>query len=400
MISVLHVGKFYPPASGGMERLLQLLCEGERAQGADSRVLVANTEARTVHDIVGGVPVTRVAAVAATGAVVWCPSFPAWLRRLAADADVLVIHEPNPIALVSYAAARPRRRLLVWFHSEVVRPRWRYRLFYWPFLRPVLDRAEHIIVSSPALVQHADALKGYREKCVVIPFGLDTSHLDADAATLARAAALRAQYAEPLVLFVGRMVGYKGVDILVRAMTGVDARLVLVGDGPRRAELVELAGDLGLAGRVTFAGQVSDDEMRALYRACDVFVLPSVTRAEAFGLVQLEAMAAGKPVVSTSVPSGVPWVNQHGRTGLVVRPGDVPALREAINRLLKDPDLRSRMGRAGRDRVAAEFTVGRMVAQVTALYARVLTGGRQPRPTVVGEAGGQASVSQGGSQPS
>jgi rhamnosyl/mannosyltransferase len=96
-----------------------------------------------------------------------------------------------------------------------------------------------------------------------------------------------------------------------------------------------------------------------------------VTRAEAFGLVQLEAMAAGKPVVSTAVPTGVPWVNQHGRTGLVVRPGEVPPLREAIVRLLKDPELRSRMGREGRARVSTDFTIARMVAQTTALYAQV-----------------------------
>jgi glycosyltransferase involved in cell wall biosynthesis len=366
---VLHVGKFYPPVSGGMERMLQLLCEGERAI-ADSQVLVAHTaSARTAHESLNGVPITRVGTIGRVGAVQVCPTFPVWLAR--AKKDVIVIHEPNPIALVSYFLVRPRAPLLVWFHSEVVRPKWRYNLFYRPFLRFALKRAAQIIVSSPSLANQAAALREFREKCVVIPFGLDAARLEPAPDTAPEAEAIRQRYPGPLVLFVGRMVDYKGVDVLLRALVGVECTTLLVGDGPRRAALEELAADLGLAGRAVFLGDVDDRRMSALYQACDLFVLPSVTRAEAFGLVQLEAMAAGKPVVSTAVPTGVPWVNQHGRTGLVVRPGEVPALRDAIVRLLRDPELRSRMGREGRARVSTDFTIARMVAQTTALYAQV-----------------------------
>ncbi|HSL24325.1 MAG TPA: glycosyltransferase [Vicinamibacterales bacterium] len=361
-LSVLQVGKFYPPVSGGMERMLQMLCEGERAAGIDTRVLVANTERRTVSEDVNGVPVTRVASVARAGAVEWCPGFPAHLRR--SRADVIVLHEPNPIALVSNFLVRPRVPMIVWFHSEVVRPRWRYALFYEPFLSFTLQRAARIVVSSPALAQNARALRPYRAKCVVIPFGFDPARFARDVQAPPNAS--------PTVLFVGRMVEYKGVDILLRALGGLEGvRAILVGDGPRRLALQELAADLGLAGRVAFEGEVSDERMAELYAACDVFVLPSVTRAEAFGLVQLEAMAAGKAVVSTSVPTGVPWVNQHERTGLIVPPGDVPALRRAIDRLLQDPDLRRRMGQEGRARVARDFTPARMIQHMVALYREV-----------------------------
>lgn len=369
-MKVLHVGKFYPPVSGGMERMLQLLCEGERAV-AESRVLVANTVGwRTVRESLNGVPITRVGSVGRVGAVQVCPMFPFWLA--VAQKDVMVIHEPNPIALASYVLVRPRAPLVVWFHSEVIRPRWRYALIYRPFLRFALKRAARIVVSSPALANQAAALREFRAKCVVIPFGLDAARLEPAPDTAPEAEAIRQRYQRPIVLFVGRMVDYKGVDVLLRALVGLEATTLLVGDGPRRAALEELAGDLGLGGRAVFLGEVDDRRMSALYQACDLFVLPSVTRAEAFGLVQLEAMAAGKPVVSTAVPTGVPWVNQHGRTGLVVRPGEVPALRDAIARLLKDSDLRSRMGREGRSRVATEFTIARMVAQTTALYRQVL----------------------------
>lgn len=365
--SVLQVGKFYPPVSGGMERMLQMLCEGERAAGVHTTVLVANTERRTVEEVVNGVPVTRVASVGRAGAVEWCPTFPTWLCR--ATSDVMVIHEPNPIALVSYFLCRPRVPTIVWFHSEVVRPAWRFKLFYEPFLEFTLRRAARIVVSSPALAENARTLRPYRGKCVVIPFGFDPARFSGVSAPPAGPAG----DAPPTVLFVGRLVEYKGVDVLLRALAGLTGvRAVLVGEGPRRAALEELSSDLGLRDRVTFEGEVSDERMAELYGACDLFVLPSVTRAEAFGLVQLEAMAAGKAVVSTSVPTGVPWVNQHERTGLIVPPGDVPALRRAIDRLLSDQDLRSRMGREGRARVSRDFTPARMIQQMLALYREVI----------------------------
>ncbi len=135
MIHVLHVGKYYPPAPGGMERVVQLLCEGEQPL-ISSQVLAANTSSLTVHETVHGVPVTRVASIASIGSVGVCPTFPFRLARAARD--LTVIHEPNPLALVSDFVARQRGPLVVWFHSEVLRPRWKYRLLYRPFLTRVL----------------------------------------------------------------------------------------------------------------------------------------------------------------------------------------------------------------------------------------------------------------------
>lgn len=365
---ILHVGKFYPPVAGGMERMLQLLCENERPT-VDSRVLVAGSGPVTTHETYRGVPVTRVGRFGSIGTVGVCPTLPFWLRRLAGD--VMVIHEPNPVALVSAVVARPRGKLVVWFHSEVVRPQWKYKLLYRPFLRWVLDRADRIIVSSPKLAEHAIELEDFREKCRVIPFGIDVRKFEPTPAVVQRALDLRRAYGAPLVLFVGRFVPYKGLSILLRAMVGIEAVAVLVGDGPLRSSLERLTAQLAVQERVRFAGEVAEDELVALYHACDIFVLPSVTRAEAFGVVQLEAMACGKPVISTSLPSGVPWVNQHGRTGLVVEPGDVEALREALAYLLIDRDARTTWGRQARERVLQEFTLERMVELTTALYREI-----------------------------
>ncbi|MEO6212392.1 MAG: glycosyltransferase [Vicinamibacterales bacterium] len=366
---VLHVGKFYPPVSGGMERVLQLLCEREQAE-VDTRVLVANTGPATVRETIDGVSITRVANIGTAGSVAVCPSLPLWLSR--ARADVIVIHEPNPMGLLAYALARPAGRLIVWFHSEVVRARWQYALMYRPWFAYAMRRASRVIVASPPMIA-AEQLQGFQATVAVIPYGVDDTRLAPSREVSARAAQLRAAHKGPLILFVGRMVPYKGLDVLLRAMVGVSATAVLVGDGPQRGALEALARELGIASKVLFVGEVDEPGLVAWYHACDLFVLPSTTRAEAFGVVQTEAMACGKPVVSTAVPSGVPWVNRDGETGFVVPPGDPGALASVLTRLASDGALREAMGERGRRRVQDEFTADRMAARAVALYRQVMS---------------------------
>jgi rhamnosyl/mannosyltransferase len=172
----------------------------------------------------------------------------------------------------------------------------------------------------------------------------------------------------PFVLFAGRHVAYKGVDVLLRALERIPVHAVIAGDGPKRAEWEALAAALRLTDRVTFAGDVPASSLRTLMQSCAALVLPSVTRAEAFGYVQLEAMACGRPVISTDVPSGVSWVNQHERTGLIVRAGDSDALAGAIVRILDDSALRNRMGDAARERVDREFSMTRLRERLSDLY--------------------------------
>ncbi len=369
-LRVLHVGKFYPPVAGGMERVLESLCEGA-GSSVEHGVLVCNSGRATVRESRGGVAVTRVGTVGAAGSVPIAPGLAGELRR--ARADLMILHEPNPWALLSMAVAPPAMPLAVWFHSEVVRPRLQYALFYHPLAKRVYGRAARIIVSSPLLAEHAVALRPYRDRIRVIPFGIDPSRWQATPAIAARAEAIRAEVQpRPLVLFAGRMVPYKGVDVLLRALAPLDVSAVLVGDGPSRTGWESLARELGLGGRVRFAGEVAHEELAALYHACSLFVLPSVTRAEAFGYVQLEAMACGKPVVSTRLASGVPWVNRHGESGLTVMPGDVEGLRRAIAELCADPALRERFGRAGRARVDAEFTLPIMRQAAERVYREAI----------------------------
>lgn len=166
---------------------------------------------------------------------------------------------------------------------------------------------------------------------------------------------------------------HKGFEFLVRAMRGVrdDAVLVLGGTGPLSGPLQELAATLGLGERVIFTGRIAEEALPAYYHAADIYCLPSVEPSEAFGLVQVEAMACRKPVISCELGNGVSYVNRDGVTGLVVPPRDPRALADALNRLLEDGALRKKMGDAGHARAKSEFTLDRMWDGMLDVYRTV-----------------------------
>jgi glycosyltransferase involved in cell wall biosynthesis len=354
VLRVLHVGKFYPPVPGGIERVVHSLCTVTQGR-LDNQVLAFNAGSNTVDDVVDGVSVTRVGTWGSAGSVSIAPAYFVHLRR--ARADVMILHEPNPWALLAFATVRPRLPLAIWFHSEVVRPRLQYELFYAPVARPAYRHAQRFLVSSPALAEQAASLQPYRDKVRVIPFGIDVERWQPSDRIRARADRIRRETGRPIVLFAGRHVPYKGLEVLLEAAAPLDVHVAILGDGPMRAEWTAAARAKSGKARFEFHGEVDDDEMHAQLAASRMLVLPSVTRAETFGFVQLEAMACGVPVISTSLPTGVPWVNQ---TGVIVPPGDVAALRSGIERLATDGALASRMGAAGQARAREEFSLTSM----------------------------------------
>jgi rhamnosyl/mannosyltransferase len=275
-------------------------------------------------------------------------------------ADCFVLHEPNPIAGTSLWLRTPSRRLIVWHHSDLVRPWWAPPT-YGRLQRMLYRRADCVIASSPTLASESPLVQCAR-RTAIIPFGIDLSRYRRhDAGRCAEIAAIRASIPGPRLLFVGRLVYYKGLQMLLQAAREWRGTIVIVGEGPLEPELRRLAAELDLGDRVRFAGRVEDEQLPAYYQACDAFVLPSFARTEAFGVVQVEAMAAGLPVVSTRLPTGVPWVNQHGVTGLVVAPHDAAALGQVLNRLSGSETLRRSLGEGASRRADCLFSRERMV---------------------------------------
>ena len=174
------------------------------------------------------------------------------------------------------------------------------------------------------------------------------------------------------MLFVGRLRYYKGLDVLINALPDIATRVLIVGIGPMLDEWQALAKARNVADKIMWLGEVSDDDLPVLYHQSDLFVLPATHPSEAFGLVQVEAMASGMPVVCTELGTGTSWVNVDGQTGRVVPPRDPQALADAINSLLADPERRHTLGQAARARALAEFTVEKMIERVMDVYAALL----------------------------
>jgi len=384
-VRVLHICKYYPPFAGGMETFVGDLLPALQKKGVLCTALVhAHSRASISAGAVDGAGV-EVIRVPTWGRLLYAPvspSFPLWLEKtlLRTKPDVIHYHMPNTSALwglVSPLASRIPS--VVHWHSDVVASKLDKRLalaypLYRPFENALLSKAKAIIVTSPPYLEVSQALRPWREKCKVIPLGFDPARLPEPEESQRTWAASQWANAELRILCVGRLTYYKGHETLIRAMAGIKGgKLILVGDGERRARLESVIDSLGLAEKVMMVGYRTEKEVRALLESCEVFCLPSVERTEAFGMVLLEAMWAGKPVVASDVPgSGMGWVVSHGETGLLVVPADPKSLAQALLRLKANDALRKAMGAAARLRFESEFQMSRIADGIIDAYRLVL----------------------------
>ena len=372
-LRVCHLGKYYPPAPGGIETHVRTLAQAQAAAGADVRVFCVNHRpGPTVTEQDGPVAVTRFGRAASAAKLDACPDLVRGLRRV--EADILHMQVPNPTMILALLLARPKIPLVVTYQSDLVRQRLSAALFR-PLERLAYRRVAAILPTSPTYPPGSQFLRPYGDRIEVLPMGLDLRpYLEPSAAAQAEAEAIRARHAGPIWLGCGRLIYYKGFRNAIRALARVPGTLLLVGDGPERPALEAEAAALGLADRVAFLGAMHYLDIVPYYLAAHAFWFPSNARSEAFGLVQVEAMAAGCPVLNTAIPhSGVAWVSPHEETGLTVPMDDPAALAAAANRLLDEPGLHGRLAAAARARAAREFDHRVMAERSLAIYGRLLT---------------------------
>lgn len=367
---ILHLGKYYPPARGGMETVLRLICEGLLDRGHEVCAVVAAQDGSDRRELLYG-PTTgrsgtlvRAGQLAVLNSQPITPNLPALLRRETARfrPDLVHLHWPNPLAAavwLALALADAGRSVpfVVWYHADITRQRFGAHLIA-PLLDACLVRARGIAVSSRALAEDSPLLRRWRAKVATIPFGIEVE----------RWADLPGS-GDGAFLFVGRLVGYKGLPLLCQAVAAVDgAKLDIVGDGPQRAELKTAIAQSAARGRIRLHGEVGADRLRELFSGARALVLPSLDRSETFGLVQLEAMAAGLPVIASRLPTGAGGVVTDGVDGRLVPAGELAPLRAALTELQRDPELARRWGRAGRRAVQEHHTAAAMVTRLLVWY--------------------------------
>jgi len=366
---ILHIYKdYYPPVIGGVERNIHDVCEG-LSDYFNFYVLIANNCFKTEEERIGKVNIIKARSLGRIASAPLCPDFPKLMKKY--KADILHFHCPNPTGDISYLLSRPKGKVVVTYHSDIVRQKWAM-FAYGGFLRKFLRIANVIMPTSPNYVESSKYLKPIKEKCVVIPLGIDTARFKKTPEIEKNAQLFRSRFKKPIVLFVGRLRYYKGLHFLINAMQKIDAICLIIGNGPMERELISYVKKLSLEDKVFFKGSVTDEELVIYYHSADIFCLPSFLRSEAFGLCQIESMASGVPVVSTNLDTGVPFVNQHLKSGIVVPPANSDSLENAISTLLNNPSLRREMGEYAEFRAQKEFDISIMLEKIKSVYDNLL----------------------------
>jgi len=371
MIKALMFNKLYHPFIGGVERHVHDLCE-EIKGGVELKVLATNTKFKTEVEQKDGYQVIKSASLGTILSSVHLGiDVPLWLRRI--ESDIIHFHFPSPIAEVYCLMLYPQNKpLVITYHADIVGHK-KLMMLYAPFLNRFLKRANRIIVSSQNMLERSPFLCRFKYKCVVIPYGIQIEKFKLTKEIKAKSEEIHKIFKNPIVLFVGRLVSYKGVNYLISAMEKINATLLIIGKGPQEKNLKYLSGKINSQKKkIFFAGEVSDKDLPAYYYASHLLVLPSIGTNEAFGIVQLEAQACFRPVVSTDLPTGISFANLDGITGRIVPARSAEKLAGAINSLLNDDSLRQRLGEAGKRRVQSEFSRAVMGRKILEIYHRVI----------------------------
>jgi glycosyltransferase involved in cell wall biosynthesis len=369
VLRILHAFKVFLPHRGGIVTTIEMLTSG-LSERANTTVLVSQLFGigRREHWPWG--LLLRTGALGEPLAMPLAPTYPLHFWRQAHRAAVVAYHYPFPIVDLSVSIGFPKRTaLVVHWHSEIVSQQRTGQLLS-PFVRRMLRRADRVIVSTPFHQERSPFLRDLGDRCVVVPFGIDVDAYETLSQKEERMVAELREQLGPFALMVGRLVPYKGVDVLVRAMPHSKGQLVIAGDGPMGEDLRQLARETRVSKRVQFMGDVSWTRLKMLLHASEFVVLPSVSSSETFGIFQLEAMACGKAIVNTDAHPGIGWVARHSCEAITVPHGDPVALAEGMQKLLEDPALAERLGRGGVARVREQFSLNRFLDEIWKVYSR------------------------------
>ena len=362
------MGKYYYPSRGGIESYTKTISEGARNGGMEVDVLVSNKGFNYKKNKINGIEVERLRRISN---FMNQPLSPGLLMKSFDNYDIVHLNLPNPFA--AFCLSRKKiRKLVITYHSDIIKyglEKQIVDLYKKTYLRKILEKADRIIATSQRYVDSSECLSEFLDKVEIIPLGINIKRFERSEKKVKELKKKMDIKNKQIGLFVGRLIPYKGLEYLIEAVSLIEERdlvFLVIGEGPLEKKLKDKCKKLGVDNKIFFLGRV--EELVPYYRLCDFFVLPSVYRAEAFGIVQLEAMASGKPVISTNLDSGVPFVNKNMVSGLVVEPKNAEELSEAIKKLINNKKLRDKFGRNGKKRVEKLFTEEKMIKKTLDVY--------------------------------
>ena len=368
-MKILQLGKFYP-IRGGVEKVMYDLMMGLSELGVSCDMLCALSD--------GGSRIVRLNENARLiGCRTWVklaatmisPDMILTLRRVCREYDVIHVHHPDPMACLALLLSGYKGKVVLHWHADIEKQKVLLR-FYMPLQKWLLKRADVIVGTTPAYLAASPYLKSAQDKVCCLPIGVEPVLPPVE-----EAAKIRSSYPGKKIIFsLGRLVAYKGFSYLVEAAQylGDDYVVLIGGAGPLEAELKSQIQALGLEDKVKLLGRISDEEVVAHYGACTLFCMSSVFKTEAFGIVQIEAMSCGKPIVATRIPgSGVAWVNEHKVSGLNVEPMNAQQLAESIMAIAENEDAYKTFCEGAAQRYRDLFTKERMIANVQEIYSEL-----------------------------
>jgi glycosyltransferase involved in cell wall biosynthesis len=380
---IVHLAKYHSPFYGGMESHVESIASQQAKLGADVTIVCVNSfdrsaklSQRTETEIVfkeDRLQVIKVRRLFSFLKIDFCPSLILYILYFSKLPDVIFhVHTPNPTMLIALALTGKFNNLVITHHSDVIKQRFVKYLFR-PIEHLVYSQAKIVLTTSKNYQYGSKFLRLYQDKLDVLPLGLELSTFATPPqSTLNRSQALKDKYGDIIWLGVGRLVYYKSFHIALSALQYVPGKLLIIGTGPLQLKLQKLAHQLNVADRVIWLGKTSEADLVAAYHAATALWFPSNVRSEAFGIVQLEAMASGCPVLNCDIPgSGVPWVCRDEQEGLTSSIDNPQAFAGNAQRLLTERGLRERLSVRARQR-AEQFSDMLMAQRSLGIYHRVL----------------------------
>ena len=368
-MKILQLGKFYP-IKGGVEKVMYDLMLGLSGRGVDCDMLCAAYHGESfTREMSNKAKLMVVYTLKEMAATMISPSMVVKLRQIADEYDIIHVHHPDPMAALALYASGYKGKVVLHWHSDILKQKSLLKL-YLPLQKWLVNRADIIVGTTPVYVKESPYLQEVQHKVTYLPIGVPPLK-----STARRVEHLKKKYpGKRMVFSLGRLVPYKGYEYLIEAAARLDDDYVVLigGTGPLKEELQARIEALGLQGRVKLLGYMADDDVPVYFQACDVFCMSSVMKTEAFGIVQIEAMSCGKPVVATKIPhSGVSWVNEHGVSGLNAEPCNAEDLAKCIRGVCEDREAYARFSQGALERYRTLFTQEQMIEKCLNIYDKL-----------------------------